>query len=75
MHSGSGQHASRDEIISYQKLRAFIGVTGLLLPVLVVLGSFIFGAGKNAWQISISHYSIAPCILFSSVYFVCSVDF
>jgi hypothetical protein len=31
-------------------------VTGLLLPVLVVLGCFVFGAGKNAWQISISHY-------------------
>ena len=52
----SGQHAGRDEIISYQKLRAFIGVTGLLLPVLTVLGSFLFGAGKYAWQISISHY-------------------
>ena len=52
MSSNSG----RDEIISYQKLRAFIGVTGLLLPVLVVLGSFLFGAGRNAWQISISHY-------------------
>ena len=56
IHPNSGQPAGRDEIISYQKLRAFIGVTGLLLPVLVVLGSFLFGAGKNAWQISISHY-------------------
>ena len=52
----SGHHAGRDEIISYQKLRAFIGVTGLLLPVLAVLGSFIFGAGKDSWQVSISHY-------------------
>ena len=52
----SEQHGGRDEIISYQKLRAFIGVTGLLLPVLAVLGSFLFGAGKYAWQISISHY-------------------
>ena len=54
--SVSAQPIGRDEIISYQKLRAFIGVTGLLLPVLAVLGCFIFGAGKYAWQISISHY-------------------
>lgn len=52
----SGQPAGRDEIISYQKLRFFIGVTGIGLPVLAVLGCFLFGAGKNSWQISISHY-------------------
>jgi uncharacterized membrane protein len=50
------QPAARDEIVSYQKLRAFIGVTGLLLPVLAVLGCYLFGAGNDAWQISISHY-------------------
>ena len=46
----------RDEIISYQKLRTFIGITGLLLPVVAVLGCFLFGAGIHSWQISISHY-------------------
>jgi len=46
----------RDEIISYQKLRAFIGITGLLLPVVSVLGCFLFGAGIYSWQRSISHY-------------------
>jgi hypothetical protein len=46
----------RDEIISYQKLRAFIGITGLSLPVVAVLGCFLFGAGIYSWQISISHY-------------------
>ena len=46
----------RDEIISYQKLRAFIGITGLSLPVIAVLGCFLFGAGIYSWQISISHY-------------------
>lgn len=53
-------NAERDpgnsEIISYQKLRAFIGFTGILLPVAVVLGCFIFGAGCYSWQVSISHY-------------------
>ena len=46
----------RDENISYQKLRAFIGITGLSLPVVAVLGCFLFGAGIYSWQISISHY-------------------
>ena len=46
----------RDEIISYQKLRAFIGITGILLPVAVVIGCFILGTGEFFWQISISHY-------------------
>ncbi len=45
-----------EEIISYQKLRAFIGITGILLPVAVVMGCWIFGAGKYSWQPSISHY-------------------
>lgn len=48
--------SGHDEIISYQKLRAFIGITGLLLPVFAVLGCFVFGAGIHSWQISISHY-------------------
>ena len=48
--------SGRDEIISYQALRAFIGITGLSLPVVAVLGCFLFGAGIYSWQISISHY-------------------
>jgi hypothetical protein len=55
MKSNEPSHG-RDEIISYQKLRAFIGITGLLLPVVSVLGCFLFGAGIYSWQISISHY-------------------
>jgi len=58
---------TRDEIISYQKLRAFIGITGLLLPVLAVVGCFILGAGSHSWQISISHYFYS----FMHIAFVC----
>jgi len=46
----------RDEIISFSKLRAFIGLIGILLPVVAFLGCLFTGAGKNALQISISHY-------------------
>lgn len=46
----------RDEIISFSKLRAFIGITGIALPVLAVLGCLCFGEGKASFQISISHY-------------------
>jgi magnesium-transporting ATPase (P-type) len=52
----SHPYPNRDEIISYQKLRAFIGFTGILLPIIVVLGCAVFGAGPYAWQISVSHY-------------------
>lgn len=53
----NGFHEPGDEaIISYQKLRAFIGITGILLPIAVVLGCWIFGAAKYSWQPSISHY-------------------
>ena len=45
-----------EEIISYQKLRLFIGIIGLALPVLLVLGCFVLGAGNFSWQHSISHY-------------------
>ncbi len=47
---------THEEIISFQKLRTFIGITGLLLPVLTVLGSYVFKAGNFSWQQSISHY-------------------
>jgi hypothetical protein len=46
----------RDEIISFKKLRAFIGIIGILLPIVVVLGCYLLGAGQNFWQKSISHY-------------------
>ena len=52
----NGSSSGRDEIISYQALRAFIGITGLSLPVVAVLGCFLFGSGIYSWQISISHY-------------------
>lgn len=47
---------NRPEIISYQKLRAFIGFTGILLPVAVVGGCFVLGSSSYSWQHSISHY-------------------
>ncbi len=47
---------THEEIISYQKLRTFIGITGILLPVLTVLGCYLLGAGNYSWQHSISHY-------------------
>ncbi|MFT3981136.1 MAG: hypothetical protein QM687_11745 [Ferruginibacter sp.] len=50
------KHFYRTENISFQKLRAFIGITGILLPIAVVIGCFILGAGDDAWQVSISHY-------------------
>lgn len=46
----------RDEIISFKKLRAFIGFTGILLPIVVVLGCYLLGAGPFSWQHSVSHY-------------------
>jgi len=46
----------RDEIISYKKLRAFIGFTGILLPIVVVLGCYLAGAGQYSLQHSVSHY-------------------
>ena len=47
---------NNDEIISFSKLRAFIGITGIALPVLAVLGCFFKGAQEASFQISISHY-------------------
>ncbi|HLK29229.1 MAG TPA: hypothetical protein VKT28_11680 [Puia sp.] len=47
---------TQGEIISYQKLRTFIGITGILLPLLTVFGSFLFSAGNYSWQHSISHF-------------------
>ncbi|WP_143774274.1 hypothetical protein [Niastella vici] len=46
----------RDEIISFKKLRAFIGFTGILLPIVVVLGCYLLGAGQYSFQHSVSHY-------------------
>lgn len=45
-----------DEVVSYQKLRTFIGLIGIGLPVAAVLGCFIKGDGIYAIQTSISHY-------------------
>jgi hypothetical protein len=45
-----------DKIISYSKLRAFIGITGILLPVLAFFGTLFTGAEDAALQKSISHY-------------------
>lgn len=50
------KHNDGDEIISYSKLRAFIGITGLILPIVSVLGCFLKGAQEASFQVSISHY-------------------
>lgn len=58
-----------EEIISYQKLRAFIGIIGLLLPVAVVAGCFVFGDKDYSWQHSISHYYYSKM----HIVFVCTL--
>ena len=53
----SNEHSlDKSGIVSYQKLRAFIGFIGILLPFLTWFGCLITGAGENALQHSISHY-------------------
>ncbi len=47
---------TKDEIISFAKLRSFIGITGIILPVAAFLGCLMKGAGSAALQKSISHY-------------------
>ncbi len=49
-------HNDNEKIISYTKLRAFIGIIGVILPVVAVLGCVVWGDGKYSFQISISHY-------------------
>jgi hypothetical protein len=56
MSTNTAAVSSGDKIISYSKLRAFIGITGILLPVLAVLGTLVTGAEGASFQKSISHY-------------------
>ena len=56
VHQTTTQVSTRSNIISYQKLRAFIGLTGILLPVIAVFGCLLFGNGYYSFQNSISHY-------------------
>ena len=58
-----------EEIISYQKLRTFIGIIGVCLPIALVLGCFIFGAGQFSFQHSISHYYYSKM----HILFVCTL--
>ena len=58
-----------EKIISYQKLRMFIGFIGLFLPVAVVTGCYLFGAKEYSWQHSISHYYYSKM----HIVFVCSL--
>jgi len=56
MQSQHNNHYNRDEVVSYSKLRAFIGIIGIALPIMVFLGCFFTGAQKASLQESISHY-------------------
>ena len=61
--------ADNEEIISYQKLRTFIGIIGVCLPIALVLGCFISGAGEFSFQHSISHYYYSKM----HILFVCTL--
>lgn len=50
-----GKNKPNDQIISYYTLRILIGATGILLPLLVVLGKWI-SQGSAALEFSISDY-------------------
>jgi hypothetical protein len=56
MNREHGSFDTHEEIISYAQLRTFIGIIGIALPVMVLLGCFILGAGEFSLQVSISHY-------------------
>ncbi|MEP6846184.1 MAG: hypothetical protein ABI861_09275 [Panacibacter sp.] len=60
---------NHEEIISYQKLRTFIGIIGIFLPVALVAGCFLSGAKEYSWQHSISHYYYSKM----HIVFVCTI--
>jgi hypothetical protein len=45
-----------EHVISYMRLRLFIGLIGLALPFGLPLGVYLFDSGADAFQWSISHY-------------------
>ena len=49
------QEQNKDAVISYLLLRQFIGILGIMLPLLLTLGTYIL-ANCNSLQPSISHY-------------------
>lgn len=61
--------STKEEIISYQKLRTFIGIIGVSLPFAVVLGCYFFGGAEYSWQPSISHYYYSKM----HIVFVCTL--
>lgn len=60
---------TKEEIISYQKLRTFIGIIGVALPFALVLGCFFFGGTQYSWQPSVSHYYYSKM----HIVFVCTL--
>lgn len=68
-HQQQPETCDNEEIISYQKLRAFIGFIGLFLPVAVVAGCFVLGAKEYSLQHSISHYYYSKM----HIVFVCTL--
>lgn len=53
--SSPGRNKPNDQIISYYTLRILIGATGILLPLLVVIGKWV-SEGSAALEFSISDY-------------------
>lgn len=60
---------NKEEIISYQQLRTFIGLIGIFLPFVLVLGCYLHGDGNYSWQPSISHYYYSKM----HIVFVCAL--
>lgn len=58
------------EIISYQKLRTFIGLIGICLPIALIIGCYVFHEGSYSWQHSISHYYYSKM----HILFVCTLS-
>ncbi len=69
MNINTADEDDHEEIISYHKLRTFIGIIGIFLPIAVVTGCYILGAKGYSFQHSISHYYYSKM----HIVFVCTL--